>query len=142
MLVYLKSFKVQIYMFIAFFIIGINLIIQELWGKDHSWVFLITLALIVGVLVVALLVYRRSAQTTIEISNKELLGTRILLYAYFGVYVLQMLLGTIDAIKTNPDHKTLLVLISGGLLMAIALAGMVLQMLILKRREHCLFKAE
>ncbi len=125
--VYRKSLVVQLILFFVFFIIGANIIITHFFGQSAPWIGYIIIVLLVGLGVVGYMIYRRSDDRVAVVTKQEMNLIKYLLYGYFGVYVLQLILSTMSWID-----QMILAIVSGVILMMIALGGMVIHYGIIK----------
>ncbi|MDY0074557.1 MAG: hypothetical protein WC992_02390 [Acholeplasmataceae bacterium] len=126
--VYRKSLLVQLMLFIVFIIMGGYTILEFYYRQDYHWMGYVLLGLFVLVAALSFYLFKRDDKTICVITQREMLTMRYLLYAYFLVYVLEMILPSI--IKTI--NTEMLTLVAGILLILIALAGTIIQFLILK----------
>lgn len=122
-----KTVLIQTIMFFAFFLMAGYLILDYYLGASTPWIFYILLGLFAALLVLGIYVYRSNDSKTVVITQPEYKRIRTVLYTYFGLYVLQMILSTVGGV--NPE---IVALVSGSLLMAVALFGLFLQYSLLR----------
>lgn len=129
--VYRKSLIVQLLLFIVFIIMGGYIILEYYLRADYPWIGYILLGFLVLVAGLGFYIFKRQDQSVCVITEKEMLTLRYLLYGYFFVYVIEMILPSL--IKTI--NQEVLTIVSGVLLMLIAITGSVIQFNILKIKK-------
>ncbi|MFH0766932.1 MAG: hypothetical protein ABH890_06905 [Bacillota bacterium] len=125
--VYRKSLVIQFMLFIVFFIIGANVIINHYLKAAMPWIGYVVISMLVIFGVVGFIIYRKPDTRVSVVTQKEMMLIRYLLYGYFFVYILQMILSSIEGVDL-----TILNISIGSVLMLIALYGAFLQYRILK----------
>lgn len=125
--VHRKSLMVQIILFIVFFIIGANIIVNYYLGESVPWIGYVVIALLVGFGVLGFRIYRKPDTRIAVVTQKEMNVIRYLLYGYFGVYILHFILSAMDTINLEIFSIAI-----GSTLMVIALIGIYLQYRIIK----------
>lgn len=125
---YRKSFVVQMILFVIFFIMGGNIILTHYFGDVLPWLNMVVLGFLILLGVYAFTLYRKKDQRIVIVTPKEIALLKYLLYGYFGVYLANMLLGTVIPIPLFP----LFTVVIGVTLMLIALYGVYLHYRILK----------
>ena len=126
MSIYRNNIWIQIITFIAFLLLGINVFLSYLLAEAAPWYSFILLGLIVVLIVIAIIIYKKSDRSVIEISMKEYKDIRTTLYVYFIIYILNIVLKS--GLWISPF---VLALISSILLSFIAIFGILLHMKIL-----------
>lgn len=126
--VYRKNLFVQLLLFIVFIVMGAYTILEFYFRTTYPWMGYILLGLLLGVGAFGVYLYRKPDNKVCIITEKEMLYLRYLLYGYFIVYVIEMVLPSI--IQTI--NQEILTLITGVLLILIAIAGTVIQLRILQ----------
>jgi hypothetical protein len=126
--VYRKNLIVQLLLFIIFIVMGAYTIVEFYLRADYPWIGFILLGLLLSVGVYGFYLYRKPDQRVCIITEKEMLYLRYLLYGYFIVYVIDMILPSI--IQTI--NQGILTLITGILLILIAMAGTIIQLRVLR----------
>ena len=126
--VYRKSLVVQIMLFMIFFIIGANVIINYYLRESMPWIAYVVVVLLVAFGVLGFVIYRKPDDRVSVITPKEMKTIRYMLYGYFFVYIMQMILASLGTIDLAILNITV-----GVILMLIALYGMFLQYRIIKK---------
>lgn len=119
--VYRKSLVVQVMLFGIFFLIGGNVILNYYLGASMPWLSYVIIALLVTVGVLGFIIYRKPDTRVSVVTPKEMSLLRYLLYGYFFIYIVQMILSGVQVVQEN--YLTLLNLVTGSILMIIALYG-------------------
>jgi hypothetical protein len=122
-----KGIQIQILLFIVFFLMGISIIITHFLPEQLTVVNLVTIGVVVVFSVLGYKIYKNPDMTVIIITPKEEKTIKYLTYGYFIVYVIRMVLSSSqvsDALIVN--------VVSGILLMGIAIFGMFFQYRIFK----------
>ena len=125
--VYRKSLVIQFLLFSVFFIMGANVIVNHYFRESLPWLGYVLLGLLVAFGVIGFMLYKKEDTRVSVITQKELSLIRYLLYGYFFVYILQMVLSSVESID-----KALLNISVGVILMSVSLVGAVIQYKILK----------
>lgn len=97
--IYRKNVKMQMVLFIAFLILGINVFLQYALSEVAPWYRYVMLGVSIIFIVIIILIYKSEDQKIIEISQKDFKNIRLLLYAYFFVYVADIVMTGIAAIN-------------------------------------------
>lgn len=127
--VYRKSLIVQLLMFIVFFVMGVNVIVQYYIGQSFPIYNFLVLGLLILFGVGGFLIYRKASNDIQVITPKELKTLKILLYVYLFAYIAEMLLSGLDQIPTE-----IVKIGFGSLLMIVALVGIYIQYQLLKKK--------
>lgn len=125
---YRKSFVVQMILFVIFFLMGGNIILTHYFGDVLPWLNMVILVLLVTLGVYGFTLYRKKDDRIVIVTPKEIQLLKYLLYGYFGVYLANILLGTVIPIPLFP----LFTVVVGITLMLIALYGLYVHYRILK----------
>jgi hypothetical protein len=125
--VYRKSLLVQFLLFIVFFIMGANVIINHYFRESLPWLGYVLLGLLVVFGVVGFKLYKKQDTRVCVITQKELNLIKYLLYTYFFFYILQMILSSVESID-----KMMLNVSIGIILMGVAAFGSWVQYKILR----------
>ena len=127
--VYRKSLVVQMMLFMIFFIIGANVIINHYLRESMPWIAYIIVGLLVVFGVLGFVYYRKPDERVSVVTPKEMKIIRYMLYGYFGIYILQMILSSVGTINLEILNITV-----GVVLMLIAVYGMYIQYRIIKNK--------
>ena len=127
--VYRKSLIVQLLMFVVFFVMAVNLIVQYYIGQSFPIYNFIILGILVLFGVGGFLIYRKASNEILVITPKEIKTIKVLLYVYLFVYIGEMLLSGLDQIPTEVVKIAL-----GSVLMIVALIGIFIQYQLLRRK--------
>lgn len=122
-----KSLMVQFILFIVFFFMGGNVILTSLMGDKLPWLSYLILGFLVVGIVIAFFIYRQKDTRIVKITANEVNWLKYLLYGYFLVYIFNMF-----ATSFVPNATQILAIITGSLLMIIALIGIIIQLRILR----------
>jgi uncharacterized membrane protein YsdA (DUF1294 family) len=125
---YRKSFVVQMILFVIFFLMGGNIILSYYFGDVLPWLNMVILVLLITLGVYGFTLYRKKDDRIVIVTPKEIALLKYLLYGYFGVYLANMLLGTVIPIPLFP----LFTVVVGIILMLTALYGIYVHYRILK----------
>ncbi len=128
MQVYRKSILIQLILFIAFLIMGANLIVSFYLIEHWPWLHFVLLFLLVAFAIIGFIIYRKGDERTVVITKREISLIRYLLYGYFGVYILNIILEGATAFGSEAWFH----IASGVLCMLVALTGVVIQSRILR----------
>ena len=126
--VFRKSLIVQLLLFIVFILMGGYTILEFYLRQDYPWIGYILLGVLLLIGAFGFYLFKKDDKRVCIITEKEMSMIRFLLYGYFIVYVLEMILPSI--IKTI--NLEILTVITGIVLIIIALVGTVIQLNILK----------
>ncbi len=127
--VYRKSLIVQLLMFVVFFVMAVNLIVQYYIGQSFPIYNFIILGILVLFGIGGFLIYRKASNEILVITPKEIKTIKVLLYVYLFVYIGEMLLSGLDQIPTEVVKIAL-----GSVLMIVALIGIFIQYQLLRRK--------
>lgn len=122
-----KGIQIQILLFIVFFLMGASQIITHFIPEQLTIVNIVTIGVVVIFSVLGFKIYKNPDMTVIVITPKEEKTIKYLTYGYFIVYVIRMVLASsqvVDALVLN--------VVSGIILMGIAVIGMIFQYRIFK----------
>lgn len=122
-----KGIQIQILLFIVFFLMGLSIIITHFLPDQLTIVNLVTIGIVVVFSVLGYKIYKNPDMTVIIITPKEEKTIKYLTYGYFIVYVIRMVLAS-----SQITDAFILNLVSGILLMGIAIFGMFFQYRIFK----------
>jgi hypothetical protein len=92
-----KSIVIQLLLFIAFFIMAINVGVTHFMGEKWPWLSYVLLGTFIGFIAIGIKVYRSTDSRTSIITKTELDLVKYLTYGYFGLYILQMILTSVVA---------------------------------------------
>ncbi len=126
--VYRKVLLVQLIMFSVFFVMGGYTIVEHFFRADYPWINFILLGLLLAAGVYGFQMYRKKDDRVCVITQKEVSLIRYLLYGYFLFYVLDIILPSV----VPSIDRNLLAIVTGIILMGIAVYGIILQLRILK----------
>ena len=113
--IYRKNAKMQLVLFIAFFILGLNIILEYLLSDNISWYRFVPLALAIIFIGIVIFLYKTEDSKILQIEKKEFQNIRISLYIYFFVYIAHMIMSNmqnIDQFLLNSISSVLLIVIS------------------------------
>ncbi|MBE0700470.1 MAG: hypothetical protein IH571_02175 [Acholeplasmataceae bacterium] len=127
MQVYRKSLMVQMLLFVAFLMMGANVLITYFLAVQYPWIIYVLLGVLIAIAVIGFLIYKKQDQSTVVITEKEVKTIKYLLYGYFVIYILNMILSTQATL-----NQTAIVVIISSVLMLIAVAGLYIQLKILR----------
>jgi hypothetical protein len=127
MKVYRKSLVIQLLLFVVFFLMGAYVIAEHYLIADYQWLGYVLLGMLITFGVIGFYLYKKGDQRISVITEKEMKMIKYLLYGYFGIYILEIFLGSVKSI--NQDY---LAIATGVILMGIALYGIYIQYKILK----------
>ncbi len=126
--IYRKNVQIQMVLFAAFLILGINVFLHYVLADIASWYAFIILGISILFIIWAVILYRKQDSKVIEITQQEVKSTRISLYAYFVVYVINIVLQGQVSI-----NQLYLSIVSAILLSGIAIFGLLVHVRLLKR---------
>ncbi len=127
--VYRKSLIIQLIMFIVFFVMAVNIIVQFYIGQSFPIYNFLVLGLLVLFGIGGFLIYRKASNEIQVITPKELKTLKTLLYVYLFAYIGEMLLSGLEQLPTE-----LVKIGFGSILMVVALIGIFIQYQLLKRK--------
>lgn len=130
MKVYRKSLVIQLLLFTMFFAMGAYTLGIHYLGEAYPWIVYVIFGLLIVLAIVGFIIYRSSDNTVVVITEKELRTVRYLIYGYFAVYLLQMIISS--RFDGKVDTLEIIALVSGVLLMTIAIIGVFLQYRVLR----------
>ena len=93
------------------------------------WIGYVLIAVLVGLGVIGFRIYRKKDETISIVTQQEMKTVRYLLYGYFIVYILQLILSSIQSMEA---YLEIINLATGSILMLIALYGGYMQYKIIK----------
>jgi membrane protease YdiL (CAAX protease family) len=126
--IYRKNVKMQMVLFIAFIILGVNVFLQYALNEVAPWYRYVMLGISVIFIGIIIVVYKSQDAKIIEIKQTEFKRIRILLYAYFFVYVADIVMTGIEAI-----NQQILSIIASILLIVIAGNGFIIHSKLLNK---------
>lgn len=127
MKVYRKSLIIQLMLFMVFFIMGAYVIAEYYLLSSNRWLGFVLLGVLLSFGVFGFYFYKKGNQDISVITEKEMKTIKYLLYGYFGVYILEIFLSTVNSI-----NQEILAIAVGVILMGIAIYGIFIQYRILK----------
>ena len=127
MKVYRKSLIIQLMLFMVFFIMGAYVIAEYYLLSSNRWLGYVLLGVLLSFGIFGFYFYKKGNQDVSVITEKEMKTIKYLLYGYFGVYILEIFLSTVNSI-----NQEMLAIAVGVILMAIAVYGIFIQYRILK----------
>lgn len=127
MQIYKKGLRVQILLFGIFVYMGLNVILTHYLATDYPWITLIGFPLLIVAFVFGIMMYKSKDQSVSIITPKEVKTIKYLMYGYFAIYLIRLVIASNDTI-----NQEVVSLVSGILLMLIALVGIYIQVKIYK----------
>ncbi len=127
--VYRKSLSIQLLMFIVFFVMAVNIIIQFYVGQSFPAYSFIILGVLVLFGVGGFIYYKKASDEITVITPKELKTLKTLLYIYLFVYIGEMLLSGFDQIPTE-----VIKLGFGSILIIVSFIGIYIQYKLLAKK--------
>jgi polyferredoxin len=127
MKVYRKSLIIQLMLFMVFFIMGAYVIAEYYLLSSNRWLGYVLLGVLLSFGIFGFYFYKKGNQDVSVITEKEMKTIKYLLYGYFGVYILEIFLSTVNSI-----NQEMLAIAVGVILTAIAIYGIFIQYRILK----------
>ena len=127
--VYRKSLIVQMLLFLVFFVMGGYIILEYYLLDQFKWIGFVLLGVLAGAAVLGFLIYRKPDQSVAVITELELKRIKYLLYAYFGIYILEIYLSSIESL-----NQAVVAIATGIVLMAIASTGLWIQYRIIRHK--------
>ena len=126
---YRKSLAIQLLMFVVFFVMGANVIIQYYVSESFPAYNFVILGVLVLFGVFGFLYYKRSTNEIAIITPKEFKTLKILLYSYLFVYIAEMVTSGIESLPND-----IVAIVLGSLLCIIASIGVFIQYKILNHK--------
>jgi hypothetical protein len=126
---YRKSLVIQLLMFIVFFVMGANVIINFYVTEIFPAYNYIILGVLVLFGIFGYLLYKRSSNEIAVITPKEFKTLKRLLYTYLFVYIGEMLASGLESLP-----KDIVAIVFGSLLCIIASVGIFIQYKILEKK--------
>jgi len=125
--VYRKSLFIQFLLFLVFIVMGANLIIMHYLREAYPWLSFVFFGLLIVFAIFGFIYYKKPDQRICVITAKEMNTIKISLYVYFGIYLINMIIGNMAWVNDE-----LLSIVSGIALMGVAAYGAYIQYQILK----------
>lgn len=97
--IYRKNVLIQLLLFAAFLLLGLNVIINYYLASVAPWYNFVILGVSIILIIYVVIIYKKNDQKIIEITKKEYDEIRIALYAYFAVYILDIVLKGVESIN-------------------------------------------
>lgn len=126
---YRKSLVIQLLMFIVFFVMGVNVIIDFYVSETFPAYNYIILGVLVLFGVFGYLYYKKSSNEIAVITPNEFKILKRLLYGYLFIYIGEMLASGFDSLP-----KDVVAIVFGSLLCIIASVGIFIQYKILEHK--------
>lgn len=126
---YRKSLVIQLLMFVVFFVMGANVIINFYVSETFPAYNYIILGVLVLFGVFGYLFYKRSSNEIAIITPKEFKTLKRLLYVYLFVYIGEMLASGLESLP-----QEIVAIVFGSLLCIIASVGIFIQYKILEHK--------
>ncbi len=127
--IYRKSLVIQLIMFIVFFIMGANVIVQHYVSSTFPAYNFIILGVLVLFGVLGFFLYKNSSDQILPITEKMMKIIKGILYAYLFVYILEMILSNMEQLPTD-----IVKIIFGSILMILAISGIYIQTVLLQKK--------
>ena len=127
--IYRKSLVIQLIMFIVFFIMGANVIVQHYVSSTFPAYNFIILGVLVLFGVLGFFLYKNSSDQILPITEKMMKIIKGILYAYLFVYILEMILSNMEQLPTD-----IVKIIFGSILMVLAISGIYIQTVLLQKK--------
>jgi len=127
--IYRKSLVIQLIMFIVFFVMGANIIIQHYVSESFPAYNFIILGVLVLFGVFGFLLYKNSSDQILPITEQVMKTLKGILYAYLFVYILEMILSNMEQLPTD-----IIKIGFGSVLMILAIVGIYIQTRLLQKR--------
>ncbi len=128
--VYRKSLVIQIILFVVFFLMGLNLIVQYYVAPSFSAYHIVVLAVLITAGLIGFLIYKKMTDDIVPITEKHMKWIRGLLYGYLVVYVVELVVSGLPSLPTEA-----LKIVFSSVLMIIALVGIGFQVHLLTKKE-------
>ncbi len=125
---YRKNVRIQLLLFVAFLLLGLNILAGYYLEPIASWYAYIPLGIVLVLIIWGVLIFRSKDTKIIEMSQQEFKRLRTSLYAYFVVYVIDIVLESSATVD-----QLLLSIVVTVILSAISIYGIVLHLNLLKR---------
>lgn len=126
---YRKSLVIQLLMFVVFFVMGANVIINFYVSEAFPAYNYIILGVLVLFGIFGYLFYKKSSNEIAVITPKEFKTLKRLLYIYLFVYIGEMLASGLESLP-----KDIVAIVFGSLLCIIASVGVYIQYKILEHK--------
>ena len=127
--IYRKSLVIQLIMFIVFFIMGANIIIQHYVSESFPAYNFIILGVLVLFGIFGFLLYKKSSDQILPITEQVMKTLKGILYAYLFVYILEMILSNMEQLPTD-----IIKIGFGSVLMILAIIGIYIQTRLLQKQ--------
>ena len=127
--IYRKSLIIQLIMFIVFFIMGANIIIQYYVSSTFPAYNFIILGVLVLFGIFGFLLYKNSSDQILPITEQVMKTLKGILYAYLFVYILEMILSNMEQLPTD-----IIKIVFGSILMILAIIGIYIQTRLLQKQ--------
>ncbi|AUD62620.1 hypothetical protein BK010_03095 [Tenericutes bacterium MO-XQ] len=127
--IYRKSLVIQLIMFIVFFIMGANVIVQHYVSSTFPAYNFIILGVLVLFGVLGFFLYKNSSDQILPITEKMMKIIKGILYVYLFVYILEMILSNMEQLPTD-----IVKIIFGSILMILAISGIYIQTVLLQKK--------
>ena len=127
--IYRKSLIIQLIMFIVFLIMGANIIIQHYVLESFPAYNFIILGVLVLFGVFGFILYKKSSDQILPITEQVMKTLKGILYAYLFVYILEMILSNLEQLPTE-----IVKICFGSILMILALVGIYIQTILLMKK--------
>lgn len=127
--IYRKSLVIQLIMFIVFFIMGANIIIQHYVSESFPAYNFIILGVLVLFGIFGFLLYKKSSDQILPITEQVMKTLKGILYAYLFVYILEMILSNMEQLPTD-----VIKIGFGSVLMILAIIGIYIQTRLLQKQ--------
>ena len=127
--IYRKSLVIQLIMFIVFFVMGANIIIQHYVSESFPAYNFIILGVLVLFGVFGFLLYKNSSDQILPITEQVMKTLKGILYAYLFVYILEMILSNMEQLPTD-----IIKIGFGSVLMILAIVGIYIQTRLLQKQ--------
>ncbi|MCD4826880.1 MAG: hypothetical protein K8Q99_03785 [Acholeplasmataceae bacterium] len=126
---YRKSLVIQLLMFVVFFVMGANVIVQYYVTESFPAYNYVVLGILVLFGVFGYLYYKKATNEIAVITPKEFKTLKILLYSYLFAYIVEMVATGIESLP-----KDIVAISLGSVLCLIATIGIFIQYKILSHK--------
>ena len=126
--IYRRNVKIQLALFIAFIFLAVNNILNYVLTPIFSWYSIVVLVISLAFIGFVVYLYRKTDNSIITITQKEYKEIRYTLYAYFIVYIADILIESVESLD-----KLLLAIVSSIVLGLIATFGVILNLRLLNK---------
>lgn len=126
--IYRKNLRIQSILFISFIVLGINVALNYFLAESAPWYSFIILALAIGFIVWVVLIYKSEDAMVVEIDPKDYRSIRVSLYAYFFIYVVQIIMQSFESVD-----QMILAIVAAALLTCIAAFGLLIHLKLLSK---------